>query len=93
MDTHFSSVPFHAKFAEELNTTSFSEDPGSDGFVINSAPLFEVRGLNQFCNMFSFPLSVLCIEMTTVAPSVDNPSKSVSRDPRILTKFTWITVT
>lgn len=44
VDTHLSKVPFDAKFAdEELNTTTFSEDPGSDGFMMNSAPLFEVR--------------------------------------------------
>ena len=53
VDTHLSKVPFDAKFAdEELNTTNFSEDPGSDGFVMNSAPLFEVRVENIFTFLF-----------------------------------------
>ena len=48
VDKHLSDVPFEAKFAEEeTNATEFSEDPGSDGFVMNSAPLFEVVTSNH----------------------------------------------
>lgn len=43
VDKHLANVPFEARFAEEeIIATNFSEDPGSDGFVMNSAPLFEV---------------------------------------------------
>lgn len=42
-DKHLGNVPFEAKFAqEEIVASNFSEDPGCDGFVMNSAPLFEV---------------------------------------------------
>lgn len=48
VDKYLSDVPFEAKFAEEeTNATEFSENPGSDGFVMNSAPLFEVVTSNH----------------------------------------------
>lgn len=54
-------MPFKAKFAEqEVPATNFSEDPGSDGFLMNSAPLFEVcRRLN-----FDFPIIVVALFCT-----------------------------
>lgn len=43
-DKNLGNVPFEAKFAqEEIVASNFSEDPGCDGFVMNSAPLFEVE--------------------------------------------------
>ena len=75
-DTHLSNVPFHAKFAEELNTTSFSEDPGSDGFVINSAPLFEVRDFHY--------VNVL---QTIFNLSVYSPNTRVTRNHFVFKKY------
>ena len=75
-DTHLSNVPFHAKFAEELNTTSFSEDPGSDGYVINSAPLFEVRDFHY--------VNVL---QTIFNLSVYSPNTRVTRNHFVFKKY------
>lgn len=57
VDKHLSDVPFEAKFAEEeTNATEFSEDSGSDGFVMNSAPLFEVVTSNHRTDLVFKPV-------------------------------------
>ena len=56
VDRHLSNVPFDAKFADqEPNATKLTREPGSDGFVMNSAPLFEVRCWQNTITVLSSP--------------------------------------
>lgn len=71
IDTHLSNVPFNAKFAEqEVPAANFSEDPGSDGFLMNSAPLFEVpRSRKWFMHAI----------YSVTSRSNSRPARSISR--------------